>query len=239
MEFDDLRARLTSEYERMRSVSTDLAAPVPSCPGWTLDLLLRHVAEVYRHKVACMQTLQEPSLWAPDYSTEPALDLLERAFGELDAEFDARDPADPAWTWFAADQTVGFWIRRMAHETAIHRYDAELAAGLTTPVVADLAIDGVDEALTVILTEDGDITGMAEVDLPTIEVSNGVRSFFVRPTLAGVFVDETGEAATTIEGVPSDLLLWLWRRADAGNLRVTGDPAGVAVLSRLMGTATQ
>ncbi len=239
MQFDDLRARLTSDYDRMQAVSNDLEAPVPSCPGWTVDHLLRHLAGVYLHKVACMQALQAPTVWAPDFSTEPAPELLHRAFTDLNAAFDARDPADRAWTWFAPDQTVGFWIRRMAHETCIHRYDAELAAGKTTPVVADLAVDGVDEALTVVLVEDGDITDMAEVDLPTIEVNTGVRSFFVRPTLTGVFVDETGEAATTIEGVPSDLLLWLWRRADAANLKVSGDPAGVAVLSRLMETATQ
>ena len=170
---------------------------------------------------------------------EAAPDLLHRAFEALSDEFDAHDPAEPTWTWFPPDQTVGFWIRRMAHETAIHRYDAELAVGRTTPVVGDLALDGVDEALTVILPTDGDITSLAQVDLPTVEVDTGVRSFFVRPTLQGIFVDGTGEAATTIEGVPSDLLLWLWRRADAGNLKVTGDPAGVAVLSRVMEIATQ
>ena len=248
MQFPDLRTRLNSEYDRLRLVATDLEAPVPSCPEWSVDQLLRHVATVYRHKVVAMQTGLQPQDWVPDFSTEPALDLLDRAYQELNAEFDARAPDAPAWTWYAPDQTVGFWIRRMAHETAIHRYDAELAAGLTTPVVNDLAADGVDEALTVILTDDGDIRAISEVadlsgvtnlDLPTIEVRNGARSFFVRPTLEGVFVDATGEAATTIEGVPSDLLLWLWRRADADTLKVTGDPSGVAVLSRLMETATQ
>jgi uncharacterized protein (TIGR03083 family) len=246
MQFHDLRTRLNSEYDRLRLVATDLEAPVPSCPAWSVDQLLRHVATVYLHKVVALQTGMKPQNWVPDFSTEPALDLLERAYTELTAEFDAREPDAPAWTWFAPDQTVGFWIRRMAHETSIHRYDAELAVGLTTPVVNDLAADGVDEALTVILTDDGDVRAIGAADLrevtdlvlPTIEVRNGARSFFVRPTLQGVFVDETGQAATTIEGVPSDLLLWLWRRADADTLKVTGDPSGVAVLSRLMETAT-
>ena len=41
---------------------------------------------------------------------------------------------------------MGFWFRRMAHETVIHRVDAELAAGLPTAHVPDdLAIDGIDE----------------------------------------------------------------------------------------------
>ena len=63
--------------------------------------------------------------------------------GELRAEFRAREPGAPAPTWFGPDQTVGFWIRRMAQETVIHRIDAELAAGLpVTPVPGDLAADG-------------------------------------------------------------------------------------------------
>lgn len=235
----DLRARLNTEYQRMQAVATDLAAPVPSCPGWTVDTLLRHVATVYRHKAAAIRTGQEPAEAAPDGSTEPARALLERAYRELTAEFDAHDPAAPAWTWFSPDQTVGFWIRRMAHETAIHRYDAELAAGETSPVVNDLAVDGIDEALTVILPTDGDVSELAAVDLPPVEVRAGARSYVVSPTLAGVHVDGGGPAATTIEGVPSDLLLWLWNRAGAETLKVSGDPAGVAVLARLMATATR
>lgn len=251
MQFPDLRVRLNTEYARLRLAAIDLEAPVPSCPEWSVDQLLRHVASVYLHKVAAMQTGLRPQNWVPEYSTEPALELLDRAYLELTAEFERREPQAPTWTWFPSNQTVGFWIRRMAHETAIHRYDAELAAGLTTPVVNDLAADGVDEALTVILTDGGDVRAITEVahllkspdspeiDLPTIEVRNGARAFFVRPTPKGVFVDETGQAATTIEGVPSDLLLWLWSRADADNLKVTGDPSGVAVLNQLMKTATQ
>src|SRR4029450_10613853 len=69
--------------------------------------------------------------------------------GLLD-EFSIHKPEGPAGTWYGPDQTVGFWIRRMAQETVIHRIDAELGTGQPiAPVPADLALDGIDELLKV------------------------------------------------------------------------------------------
>jgi hypothetical protein len=46
------------------------------------------------------------------------------------------------------DQTVGFWIRRMAQETVVHRVDAELAAEVAPGAIPDdIALDGIDEFL--------------------------------------------------------------------------------------------
>ena len=70
----------------------------------------------------------------PGLDDEAPLPLLARAYGELMAEFSQRAPTDPTPTWYDPDQTVAFWIRRMAQETVIHRIDAEQAAGL--PVTA-------------------------------------------------------------------------------------------------------
>ena len=76
------------------------------------------------------------------------LALLDRGYREVTAEFAARPPDEAALTWFGPEQTVGFWIRRMAQETVVHRMDAQLAAGEpVTPAPDDLAIDGVDEVL--------------------------------------------------------------------------------------------
>jgi hypothetical protein len=61
------------------------------------------------------------------------------------------DPAAPVWTFHGPDQTAGFWRRRMAQETVVHRVDAESAHGRPGAVPAALAADGVDEALEVFL----------------------------------------------------------------------------------------
>ena len=63
-------------------------------------------------------------------------------------------PGDHAATWWPPDQTVGFWLRRMAHETSIHRRDVESAVGAETPVAPDLAVDGIDEVLALMLAGD-------------------------------------------------------------------------------------
>ncbi len=67
--------------------------------------------------------------------------------GSSVAELDTRSVDDPAHTWWPPDQTAGFWLRRIAHETAIHRRDMESAAREPTPVDDELAVDGIDEAL--------------------------------------------------------------------------------------------
>ena len=74
-----------------------------------------------------------------------------RAYSSVLAEFAARRPQDPAGSWYTPDQTVGFWIRRMAQEKVIHSMDAELGIGQpVAPVPADLAVDGIDELLRVL-----------------------------------------------------------------------------------------
>ncbi|GIG58579.1 hypothetical protein Lfu02_29510 [Longispora fulva] len=241
MEFVDFRARLADDTARLAAVATDLDARVPSCPDWTVEDLVRHVAQVYLHKVQCMRLGHHPEDWPHDHSAEPALALLTRAHAELEAEFAARAPESTTYTWYGPDQTVGFWVRRMAQEAAVHRVDAELAAGQVTLVAADLAADGVDEVLRIFLAwtsiqwpEDYTLT-----DAPVVEVRTGGRSWFVRPTVAGVFVEAEGEAATTISGEPSDVLLWLWRRVGDDAVTITGDPAGAKTLHDLLEAGTQ
>ncbi|MGM3262735.1 maleylpyruvate isomerase N-terminal domain-containing protein, partial [Klebsiella pneumoniae] len=72
----------------------------------------------------------------------------EQASADLVAELRAADPAEPAWSW-SADRTVGFTVRRQAHEALVHRLDAEQAAGAVTALDPALAADGVHEALAV------------------------------------------------------------------------------------------
>ncbi|MBE1485470.1 maleylpyruvate isomerase N-terminal domain-containing protein [Plantactinospora soyae] len=144
---------LAADQARLRQVaSTDLTAAVPSCPDWNVEDLVRHVAVVYLHKVECMRSGRAPEDWPPDLSGEEPVAVLDRAYRALRGEFDSRDAAAAAPTWYDPNQTVGFWIRRMTQETVIHRLDAELATGQpVTDVPPDLAIDGIDEVLRIFL----------------------------------------------------------------------------------------
>jgi uncharacterized protein (TIGR03083 family) len=220
---------------RLRSVvESDLAGAVPTCPGWTVADVTRHVGEVYLHKTQAMRDGVEPELWPPkELADEQPLALLDRAYAGLRAEFAARRPEDPAGTWYKRDQTVGFWIRRMAHETVIHRIDAELGTGQpVAPVPADLAVDGIDELLKVFLAYS--VAEWSHYFTGILAASPG-RTYTVRTdgatwrvrTAPGL-VDVEGSAGdadadVTVSGPPTAVLRWVWNRESPG------EPSGVTV----------
>ncbi|HET8659834.1 MAG TPA: maleylpyruvate isomerase family mycothiol-dependent enzyme [Micromonosporaceae bacterium] len=220
---------------------------VPSCPEWTVADLVRHVAEVYLHKTEAMRRGEWPRPWPPDLSGEEPLDVLRRSYDALVGELTSRKPEEPSVTWFGPEQTVGFWIRRMAHETVIHRVDGELGAGAPlAPVPTDLALDGIDEVLVRFLAygtrewaEDfGD--QLASCDGRVVRVTSGGSTWLARLTPQGVDVTAgDGEADATVRGEPEAVLLWLWRRVGDERVGIDGDQQLVARLHELLGPATE
>lgn len=121
-------------------------------------------------------------------------------------------PDEPVWNWAArAPAPARFWPRRMAHETAVHRWDAQHAAdpATATPIDDELAIDGIDEYL-------GFVSGRA--------ARHGLHATLGEDGALQI-------AHTTVRGSPSDLLLWLTGRLahdDAPGLTVQGDEAALS-----------
>lgn len=177
--------------------------------------------------------------------------MFDRSLAELLAEFEKHEPTDSAATWYPPDQSVGFWIRRMAQETVIHRVDAELAIGEVTAIPSDLAVDGIDEVLGIFLgwgsieaiRREGPDSwpALARADERVVVVRGDDSGWSVLPTPTGVQVSPgvTPDPAATVSGDPVDILLWLWRRAGDDNLTVWGDVGPVSLLHDLMDTATQ
>jgi uncharacterized protein (TIGR03083 family) len=240
---------LAADRDRLREMAArDLSPPVPSCPGWTVADLVHHVAAVYLHKVECIRTGAPPKRWPPDFSGEAPLAVLDRAYASLLAELTERDPSAPAGGWYEPDRTVGFWVRRMAHETVIHRVDAELAAGEpVASIPADLAADGVAEVLDCFLAYGsqhyGDEIGpiLADSDGRAVMVAVGGARWLVRLEPDGVRVepDTAGQAGAQVSGDPQAVLLWLWGRAGDDAIRADGDPALVTHLRQLLVATTQ
>jgi hypothetical protein len=212
--------------------------------------LVSHVALVYLHKVTLMRTGEWPGQWPPPgAAAEPPLALLGRGYGQLVAEFGARQPADAAPTWYEPDQTVAFWIRRMAQETVIHRIDAEQAAGLpVTGVPDDLAVDGVDEVLKRFLAYDAEALGQLEGGHlaggdghDAITVLAGRTAWTVRPSPREVVVHDgaAGDPRVVIAAAPDPMLRWLWGRAGDDAVRLTGDPQWAGYLRRMLAATTQ
>jgi uncharacterized protein (TIGR03083 family) len=245
---------LATDFARLRDVVPPaLEAAVPTCPGWTVADLTRHVGTVYLHKSAAMRDGVEPEEgWPPpELADEEPIALLDRAYAELRDEFAGRRPEDPAGSWYPPDQTVGFWGRRMAQETVIHRIDAELGARQpVAPVPDDLAIDGIDELLKVFVAFSVSDWGQFFTDI--LDSSPG-RSYTIRTdgaawrvrTGPGRFTVEDGADETadvTISGPPTDVLRWVWNRTGDDNstaVTVEGAPEAVDELRRCIVTATQ
>ncbi len=145
---------LAGEIRRIAHLAaeTDKSAPIPACPGWTLADLVDHVARVHvrttqmvRDLAKARVDLRSVELSVPaDWAEVPA--WLQRLGGELVDALRAADPDAPMFAW-GKDQHVRFWIRRMLNETTIHRVDAELAAGVESPIEPAVAVDIIDELL--------------------------------------------------------------------------------------------
>jgi hypothetical protein len=212
--------------------------------------LVFHVAEVYLHKVTVMRTGEWPKQWPPPGAEQEAeLALLGRGYGELIAEFSARQHSDATPTWYDPDQTVAFWIRRMAQETVIHRIDAELAAGLpVTPVPDDLAVDGAEEVLKRFLAYDvealGQLTGghLASDGGPdTITVRAGQAAWTVRPSPGEVLIEDgaSENPRVIVQAAPDPMLRWLWGRAGDDAIGLTGEETWAGYLRRMLAAVTQ
>ena len=145
-------------------------------------------------------------------------------------------PSLPVWSW-AGEQTAGFWVRRMAHETVMHRADAEITAGRTVQIAADMAADGISEWLEIIpyALDDADLAALA--DLPghgeslhfhaTDDGLGEAGEWLVRLTPSGVvWQPGHGKGDGAVRAAAAELLLLLLRRipSDDPRIEVLGNP---------------
>lgn len=150
---EDFCAGVVAEVDRIAEVArgSDLTAPVPTCPGWTVTDLLVHLGGTQRwaehivrtkapQRVPFRQVVEEPGEGADpvEYLTDGVAPLL--------AALRAADPDEPVWAW-GEDRHQRFWPRRMLHEALIHRADVELAFGLEPVIDKAVAVDALEEFL--------------------------------------------------------------------------------------------
>jgi uncharacterized protein (TIGR03083 family) len=207
-----------------------MAGPVPWCPGWTGHDVVAHTGRVHR---LIADRVRRGSRGEDDVERpvvpdgDAVLAWYREGLDELVEVLAACDPGAQVWNWSSIwPNTAAFWPRRMAHETAVHRYDVEGAAGATHPVEAALAADGVDEFLTVHFAEDAaELTGEGEA--VRLRTTDPLRAWTVvaGPDRATIEAGAGGDAATTIEGPASDLELVLWRRLPPDAIAISGDRA--------------
>ncbi|GAA0265751.1 maleylpyruvate isomerase family mycothiol-dependent enzyme [Cryptosporangium japonicum] len=207
-------------------------APVPTCPGWQVRDLLAHVGGVHRWAAALVAT-QRPEPFGADeekrFFAAPADDTLLGWFREghrdLVRTLTDAEPTIHCWTFLTAPSPLAFWARRQAHETAIHRADAEAAGASIPDWEPAFAADGIDELLHGFLARrPGRITADPAVTL-SLAADDVDAAWTVHLAPAGLRVVPGDHPATLrLTGPATDLYRLLWNRAGTERLTVDGDP---------------
>ena len=223
----------------------DQSLPIPTCPEWTLRQLVTHVGRAHRWAAEITRTRSDafipfrevPDGRLPDDRAGQCAWLRAGAARIVDAAREAG--SDLVWS-FTGPVPAGFWIRRMAHATLVHRADAQLAAGAEPEpaIVAEVAADAIDEWLMLLTGGNVGNAGERTKALPAgaalhIHATDdglGGGEWMIRHDAGGLAVEPghgKGDAALT--GPAASLLLVLMRRRPVSDPAVTvyGDSAVV------------
>jgi len=215
-----------------------LDVAISGCPGWNMRDLVRHLSEIHlwaaahvgkpHHDKPVHDDLEEltefwPHLgvfWPEDAelidhyldTNANLVDVLESA--PLDVE---------AFTFLPAPSPLAMWARRQANETAIHRFDAENAAGITTNFDPEFASDGIDELLAAFAPRNNELDRTTTQSM-VVHATDTDDRWHVTLGPDGIStIRGDGPADVTLTGIASDLYLGLWTRTGDANVTVTGD----------------
>jgi uncharacterized protein (TIGR03083 family) len=214
---------------------TALDAPIPTCPGWTMRDLVRHVGDVHRWAAAHVAERRTERIRDVAAVAGPLPDDAELVTWFRDGharlvEALATAPPDlECYSFLPAPSPLAFWARRQAHETAIHRADAESPNGSATPFDPAFAADGLEELLLGFFGR----PPREPLDVPTrtlqLRADDGGAGGSDRAWLVTVgpegtrTLHERGDADCSVTASTSDLYLLMWNRRSADGLDVAGD----------------
>ena len=234
-------AVLATESRELAAAAAEagLDAPVPTCPGWTINDLVLHVGEVHRWATAAVANKATKLGDVPADSRGPLPDRDGTIDWFCNGAVTLRDTlaeADPSveYAAFLSDPPTPrllFWARRQTLETSMHRVDAESAVGRCTPMAPDIALDGIDEFLTGFIPRSRtplrsdkphclQIAPTYSDQRWTVSISSELPETVRRAT----------DADCTISGSASDIYLALWNRGSVDNLDIEGDRTAIDLL---------
>lgn len=250
--YDQYLDHIARQVVQLRAVlasGVDLAARVPTCPDWTVEQLIRHTGGALRWAGHITRTRAQerppneeiPNGIGPEREGDrEALDAWLAEAGEVvTAALREAGPGTAVWTW-GWDRSTTFWARRMTLETAVHRADAALAAGLPYEAEPEIAADAVDEWLQIVrYTQEKQPEDEAAelraapggpvrtLHLHATDAPPGLDAeWFIELTEDGVAWRRGHEKAdVALRGPLTELLLAFYRRRplDSGQVEVLGD----------------
>lgn len=221
---------------------------VPCCDGWQVSDLVAHLGGIHSLVAEWVTLGRRPNDWP---QRPPAgANLRDWARASSDRLLDAVatvDPETPCSTWSPYDQSVGFWVRRMAHETMTHRIDLEQSLGIDWEIEPLIAVDGIDEVLTLWLTGrmPAGMTGSRRSVRVTafgmrddIDFDRVVRPFDRSVHYAGY--EPSVPVDAELSGPASAVWAWCWGRSDEAHpFEVVGDVDAVRELREILAASEQ
>ena len=217
----------------LSAAATDWQRSIAHCPEWDATQLVRHTGSVLAWMGAIITSRERVSRRALDPAPEHPTDLPSWYRTTLDKTLDILESVDPestAWTFSSSgDRRVAWWIRRLAVEVSVHRWDAEHAVSVSAgsaprPVDRGVAAAGIEEFVVEFLPE-----LLAQESLEGLhgtlhlEPSDGGDSWWIDLDARGARADRSAAATCALRATNSDLLLWLNNRRRADAREASGD----------------
>lgn len=244
MDLGALTGLLRAETDAVAAV-TPADVDVPTCPGWTLVDLFHHLGSVHRFQLAQIDSADPSTLQPPPGVEAPSdpEDLVDWLVDGADAVADRLEELGPdhlTSSWSGPVPTT-FWARRAAHETAVHRWDAEAAVTSPAAFAPDQAADIVDELFEVFLprrlrrrpwAEPPSTIHLHATDLPVVRDASGRDDsgsapggeWLVRVGGGSIEVEHShAKGDVALRGRASDLALVMFGRIPTSRLEVFGD----------------
>ena len=206
------------------SAEKDLDATVPTCPGWNNLELLNHMKMVWWFGASQINAGNENERAVPsDEMKNSPLEQLENLLNE----FQDNDFSSPCWSW-TTNKTVGFWVRRMAHENTVHNWDTEGTLNTRSSISTLLALDGIEEKLFMFRTD---------ADFPNASIHLHCTDCEGEWMLASSDGEleikrEHGKGDAAVRGRAEDILLYLWGRGQE-NLECFGEEEVINTWARI------
>lgn len=218
-------------------------AEVPPYPGSDVSRLVRHVITIHEWVTGIVSDLADgPRPQAPPDAGLKGDALLARfdaSWRALVAALEAADDSAPVWT-FGIDKVVRFWVARMAHETAMHRWDVDSAVtDDPDPIPRDVAVSGLREGLHVHCfrpLRKTEVGGSGEQIV--VSCTDAPEAWTVALQPVGIVVEQ-GESAAAVAGLTgtaSDLWLAMARRLPFDRLRTSGDQTALDRFEQALAT---
>ncbi|MGW2569858.1 maleylpyruvate isomerase family mycothiol-dependent enzyme [Streptomyces sp. NPDC001537] len=245
LEHDRYCGEIDRQVQQLRAVvrsGADLTATVPTCPDWTLEMLVLHMGGALRWSGTLVRTRAQENIPDEDVprgdgpetpGDAAALDAWLAEAGELVVgALREAGPEAKVWGW-AGSRTAGFWARRMAHEITVHRADATLAAGLPYDVAPEIAADAIDEWLEIVgwvgqeEGKEAPVGAGQSIHLHATDSTPGSNAEWVIEGTEDGFAwrRDHEKADVALRGPLTSLLLAFYRRLplDSAELEVLGD----------------